>query len=92
LALTLADKHQQQSPCNLPTNSINPSLAIPLCQFFSLQQSSLQQFLFGQKLLQSKTPIQKASLHQKGLCPPSASLLYPVVRKEVEQQFLGEGV
>jgi hypothetical protein len=30
--------------------------------------------------------------HQKTLHPPSASLLYPVVNKEVEQQFLGRGV
>jgi hypothetical protein len=35
---------------------------------------------------QSKIPIQKT------LCPPSVSLLYPVVNKEVEQQFSGRGV
>jgi hypothetical protein len=29
--------------------------------------------------------------HQK-LCPPSVRLLYPVVNKEVEQQFLERGV
>jgi hypothetical protein len=29
--------------------------------------------------------------HQKTSCPPSASLLYPVVNKEVEQQISGEG-
>jgi hypothetical protein len=32
-------------------------------------------------------PIKKKTLH-----PPSVSLLYPVVNKEVEQQFSGRGV
>jgi hypothetical protein len=29
---------------------------------------------------------------KKPLCPPSGSLLYPVINKEVEQQFSGKGV
>jgi hypothetical protein len=38
-----------------------------------------------------KVPHQ-TTLHQKTWCPPSGSLLYPVVNKEVEQQFSGRGV
>jgi hypothetical protein len=38
--------------------------------------------------LPSKKHHQKIS-HQKTPCPPSSSLLYPMVNKEVEQQFSG---
>jgi hypothetical protein len=53
---------------------------------------SLQQFPFTQKP-PIKTPThQKASLHPKASHPPSASLSYPVVNEEVEQQLLGRGM
>jgi hypothetical protein len=39
---------------------------------------------------QSKSPIKKTL--QKTSHPPSESLLYPVLNKEVEQQFSGRGV
>jgi hypothetical protein len=53
LGLRLADKqqwpcHSAKFPCKLSNNSINPSLAVPLQQLFSLQQSSPQQFPFSQ--------------------------------------------
>jgi hypothetical protein len=55
-------------------------LAIPLQQFFSLQQ-----FPFSQK------PPSKNLPHPNASHPPSPSLLYPVVNKEVEQWVLREG-
>jgi hypothetical protein len=73
-------------PCSLFSFSNSPSTILP---------SAIS--------LQSKTPYQKASLHpnaahhQKPLFikkprPPSVSLLYPVVKKEMEECFLGRGV
>jgi hypothetical protein len=42
-----------------------------------------------------KSPSKKPSINPPSIkipLPSSASLLYPVVNKEVEQQFLGRGV
>jgi hypothetical protein len=64
------------SALRLASNSL---LAILLQQSFSLQQFPLSQ----------KTTHPKASLCPKASCLSSVSLLYPVVNKEVEQQFWG---
>jgi hypothetical protein len=102
LVFRLADKQQQ--PCHsaaVPSQAANQfyqslfsnsPLAILLQQFFSLQQSSLQQSSPQQFPFSQKTPSSKSFPHPKASCPPSVSLLYPVVSKEVEQQFSGRGM
>jgi hypothetical protein len=73
----------------------NSPLAIPLQQFsfsntsfrnppFSNPPSS--NFFLAKKLSIKKLPTSKNS------CPPSGSLLYLVINKEMEQWFLGRGV
>jgi hypothetical protein len=71
---------QWQSSHKQPTNSI----------------TSLQQFSFNNYFSFSNPPFSNLppaiSLQPKNPSSPSASLLYPVVNKEVEQQFSGRGM
>jgi hypothetical protein len=60
------------------------------CPIFSLICNTTQQPT-SSIILTSSPPINPSSI-KKTLCPPPESLLYPVVSKEVEQQFSGRGV
>jgi hypothetical protein len=58
---------------------------------FSVQKAALVETHLLAAAAANQNPHQKTSI-KKSPCPPSASLLYTVVNKEVEQQFSGRGV
>jgi hypothetical protein len=92
LALRLADNQQQPFHHKLPTNSINPSLAIPIWQFFSLQQSSLQQFIFPlQQSLSSNFPSARKKLHQKTSHIQKASIHPKSLTFSFSKSFISSG-
>jgi hypothetical protein len=78
----------QQFSFNNPSAILSPStILFPSAIYFAPSATSLQQFPFIQDDFPLKQPKAKKALH-----PPSASHLYPVVNKQVEQHFLGRGV
>jgi hypothetical protein len=69
----------------LPSTILLSAIYFPPSAIFPLSKSLPPKLPFIQ--MASLHP--KVSHHQKASSPPSVSLLYPVLNKEVEQQFSG---
>jgi hypothetical protein len=91
LALSLADKQQQ----------LHHSVAVPLQAANQFYQPLFSNFpsavlspseILSSAILFPAISLQPTTPHPKASHPPSPSLLYSVVDKEVEQQLSGRGM